>query len=126
MQKPASENQGICFARTAGISRIAGIPGKSDFRAAIVEIGNIRGSELLCGLPSTFPQGLLVHLGIAEEEEEESLFWPEFIVEAGLISSAQLKDLISEANQLTAIMVASRRTAKSKTRPSATATRKSL
>jgi four helix bundle protein len=65
-------------------------------------------------------------LGIIEEEADESLFWLEFIAEAGLISPIKLEGLIAKANQLTAIVVASRRTAKGKNRQSAIANRKSL
>jgi len=54
----------------------------------------------------------LFKLGIVEEEADESLFWLEFIAEAGLLPRTKLDDLISEASQLTAIVVASRRTAK--------------
>ena len=65
-------------------------------------------------------------LGVVEEEADESLFWLEFLAEAGLISRAKLENLISEANQLTAIIVASRRTAKGNNRQSAITNRKSL
>jgi four helix bundle protein len=68
----------------------------------------------------------LFKLGIVEEEADESLFWLEFIADAGLISAKKLEDLISEANQLTAIMVASRRTAKNSNRQSEIVNRKSL
>ena len=53
-------------------------------------------------------------LGIVEEEADESLFWLELLVEADLMPAARVQDLIQEANELTAIFVASRKTAKSK------------
>src|SRR5215471_16620167 len=59
---------------TAGISLTAEITGRPDFRAAIVEIGNIRSSELSCGLPGTFPQGLWFKLGIVEEKAVKGRF----------------------------------------------------
>jgi four helix bundle protein len=65
-------------------------------------------------------------LGVVEEEADESLFWLEFIAEAGLVPEPKLKELISEASQLTAIFVASRRTAKSHNRQSAVENRKFL
>lgn len=49
-------------------------------------------------------------LGIAEEEADESAFWIEMISEAGLMPRRRLADLLDEANQLTAILVASRKT----------------
>ena len=58
-------------------------------------------------------------LGIVEEEADETLFWLEFLADAELVRLERLRDLISEARQLTAIFVASRRTAKKMNRQSA-------
>ena len=51
-------------------------------------------------------------LGIVEEEADESLFWLELTLESGLISEDKTAALISEADELTAIFTASRKTAK--------------
>src|SRR6266850_6267790 len=45
----------------------------------------------------------LSKLGIAEEEADESMFWMELLVESGLVPERKLRELIDEANQLTAI-----------------------
>ena len=58
-------------------------------------------------------QADFVHkLGIVEEEADESLFWLEMVVETNLMPAARVQDLIQEADELTAIFVASRKTAK--------------
>src|SRR6266481_691600 len=49
-------------------------------------------------------------LGIVEEEADESAFWLELLVESGLVPPRRLEKLLGEANQLTAIIVASRKT----------------
>jgi four helix bundle protein len=54
----------------------------------------------------------LSKLAIVIEEADESAFWLELLVDAGLISEPKLRDLKSEANQLVAIFNASRTTAK--------------
>jgi four helix bundle protein len=54
----------------------------------------------------------LAKLAIVIEEADESAFWLELLVDAGLIPETKLKDLKSEANQLVAIFNASRTTAK--------------
>jgi four helix bundle protein len=54
----------------------------------------------------------LAKLSIVIEEADESAFWLELLVDAGLISGAKLKELKSEANQLVAIFNASRVTAR--------------
>ena len=48
---------------------------------------------------------------IVEEEADETGFWLELIVEAGLLTSARVKPLLVEADEITAILVASRKTA---------------
>ena len=54
----------------------------------------------------------LAKLSIVLEESDETAFWLELLVDAGLISEGKLKDLRDEANQLVAIFNASRNTAK--------------
>ncbi len=54
----------------------------------------------------------LSKLAVVIEEADESAFWLELLVDAGLVSDVQMKDLKSEANQLVAIFNASRETAK--------------
>ena len=51
-------------------------------------------------------------LGTVEEEADESAYWMEMIIEAGLIAKNPVDPLLQEANELTAIMAASRKTAK--------------
>ena len=51
-------------------------------------------------------------ISIVLEEADESLYWLELIGESGLIKAERLKDLLREANELTAIVNASRKTAK--------------
>ncbi len=53
-------------------------------------------------------------LGIVLEEADESLFWLELLVDAGLIQSEKVKMPLAEANELVAIFVTSLRTAKEK------------
>ena len=50
-------------------------------------------------------------LGIAQEEADESALWIELLVEGGIVPQKRLAKLLDEANQLTAIIVTSRKTA---------------
>ena len=63
---------------------------------------------------SRSPADLVHKVGIVEEEADESLFWLETIVETGLMPANRVQELLQEANELTAIFVASRKTAKGK------------
>src|SRR5580765_1405164 len=51
-------------------------------------------------------------LAIAEDEADESALWMELLIESGLVPSRRLEKLVAEANELTAIIVASQRTIK--------------
>lgn len=50
-------------------------------------------------------------LRIVEEEADESLFWMELLVENKILPSSRLKNLMDEADEIIAIIVASARTA---------------
>jgi len=53
----------------------------------------------------------LSKLGIVAEEADESVYWLELTIEGGLLPASRVDSLLREANELTAIMTASRRTA---------------
>jgi four helix bundle protein len=51
-------------------------------------------------------------LGVVEEECDESAYWMEVIIARKLLTRAQLKKMVAEANELLAITVASIKTAR--------------
>jgi four helix bundle protein len=53
----------------------------------------------------------IAKLGNVEEEADESAFWLEVIIESGLLKGVLVEPLLAEANELVAIMVASRKSA---------------
>ena len=52
-------------------------------------------------------------LCIVVEEADETLYWLELLNDTGLVPSSKLQSLIDEANQLTSIFVAARKTSRS-------------
>jgi four helix bundle protein len=46
------------------------------------------------------------------QELEETAYWLELLIESGIVPEARLSDLLRETNELTAMLVASARTAK--------------
>jgi four helix bundle protein len=50
--------------------------------------------------------------GIAIEEADETLYWMELLIEAGIVNEENLKPLMLEANELVAILTASVKTAR--------------
>ncbi|HXT13746.1 MAG TPA: four helix bundle protein [Candidatus Angelobacter sp.] len=53
----------------------------------------------------------IAKIGTVEEESDETALWLELLGEAGITAARKLSALLQEANDLTAIMAASRKTA---------------
>lgn len=51
-------------------------------------------------------------ISIVEEEADEALYWLELALESGLINKEKIISLLNEANELTSIFTASRKTAR--------------
>lgn len=54
----------------------------------------------------------IAKLGIVEEESDESALWLELIIESGMMEEKLVNDLLGEAREITAIMSASKITAR--------------
>jgi four helix bundle protein len=57
---------------------------------------------------------MVAKLAIVEEEADEAAYWMEIIVTAGLLPQEQVIKLLKESNEIVAMIVASRRTMKTK------------
>ena len=58
------------------------------------------------------PAEFVSKIGGALQEIEETAYWLELLIEGGIVPEVRLKDLAQETNELTAILVASAKTAK--------------
>lgn len=54
----------------------------------------------------------IAKLGIVEEEADEAAYWLEILIEAKMIPRVRVENLLKEANELVAIVVASLNTVK--------------
>jgi len=70
-------------------------------------------SQLPIRMPGQVAARFIAKLGIVKEEADESMYWLELLGESGLVSEEKLQEkLLAEFNQIVAIMVASRKTAR--------------
>jgi len=67
----------------------------------------------------------IAKIGVVEEEADESAFWLELVIEHKLMQETLVQALLKEANELTAIMAASRISASRNSKQSAIANRRS-
>jgi four helix bundle protein len=56
----------------------------------------------------------IAKIGTVEEESDETALWLELLIESGIMPAKKLSALLEEADALTAIMAASRKTASGK------------
>jgi four helix bundle protein len=83
--------------------------GKQVLRSATSVGANYRAA---CRAKST--ADILHKLAIVEEEADETLYWLELLVEAELIPELRLKNLMSETDEIVAMIVASMKTIRNK------------
>jgi len=86
---------------------VAQTPGKQLLRSGTSVGANYRA---VCRAKST--SDFINKLRIVEEECDESLFWMELLVDNNLVKALRLRDLMSEADQILAIVVSSAKTAR--------------
>ena len=53
-------------------------------------------------------------MGIVEEECDESAYWMELLVEAGIMRESRMSSLMTEADEILAMVVASIKTARTR------------
>lgn len=53
----------------------------------------------------------IAKLGVVEEEADETAFWLELIIDSALLTEARIHSLLTEAEELVAIMATSRKSA---------------
>ena len=87
----------------------AQVIGKQVLRSGTSVGANYRAA---CRAKST--ADLLHKLAIVEEEADETLYWLELLIEAEIIPAEKLNSLVQETNEITAMIVSSIKTLKSK------------
>lgn len=88
--------------------RAADVSGRPLLRSATSAGANYRAAQRARARAE-----FIATLGIVEEEADEPIYWLELLEETGLASPTALTPLLDEANQLLAITVAARKTARS-------------
>ena|SRR3989442_1654116 len=97
----------ICLVERLPRGRTVDVIGRQLLRSGTSVAANYRSARR-----ARSRRDFIAKMGIVEEEADESSFWLDLLVEAGLVPSAQIAALRDEANQLVAITVASIRTAR--------------
>ncbi|MFN7946304.1 MAG: four helix bundle protein [Blastocatellia bacterium] len=88
-------------------TRTADVIGKQLLRS-----GTSVGANYRAACRAKSQADFIAKMGIVEEEADESLYWMELLIEAGLVKQQRLADLMNEASQIVAMTVSSIKTAR--------------
>ncbi|MBM4041457.1 MAG: four helix bundle protein [Planctomycetes bacterium] len=78
----------------------------------LLRAGTSVGSNYRAAARARSRADFVAKMGIVEEEADESLYWMEILVEAGIVRPHLLHSLMAEAGEILAMVVASIRTAR--------------
>ena len=78
----------------------------------LVRAGTSVGANYRSSCRAKSVADFIAKMGIVEEEADESLYWMELLIEAGIVEPENLDSLMKEGDELLAITVASINTAK--------------
>lgn len=99
------------------IRLVDALPSTSSGRAIgnqLVRCGTSVGANYRAACRGRSTVDVISKLGVVEEEADETLYWLELAVDAGLIQADQVRDLIREADEILAMTVASIKTLRSR------------
>jgi len=97
----------IKLVKTLPKNRLADVLGKQLLRS-----GTSVGANYRAACRARSRADFISKMGIVEEEVDETAYWLELLLEAELVTSGQVQNLQREANEITAIVVASIKTAR--------------
>jgi four helix bundle protein len=80
----------------------------------LVRSGTSVGANYRSALRGKSRADFIAKMGIVEEECDETLYWMQMLIEAGVMKRSRLTELMNEADQIIAIVVSSIKTARSR------------
>lgn len=80
----------------------------------LLRAGTSVGANYRSALRGKSRADFIAKLGIVEEECDETLYWMQMLIDAGIIKISRLTQLMNEANEIIAIVVSSIKTVRSR------------
>jgi len=99
-----------CFALSV-IQLVRSLPGRGQdvqvLGRQLLRAGTSVGVNCRAACRARSPADFIAKMGIVEEETDETMYWMELLVEAGLLRPENTIDLMKEADEILAITVVS-------------------
>ena len=96
------------------IKLVSALPRTPEGRAIgnqLIRAGTSVGANYRAACRGRSKAEFIAKLGTVEEEADESAYWMELIIEGELMKAHRVEPLLTEANEIVAIMVSSRKSA---------------
>jgi len=78
----------------------------------LLRAGTSVGANYRAALRAKSRRDFIAKMGTVEEEADETIYWMQMLIQTGLVQQSRLSELLDEANQIVAIIVASIKTAR--------------
>jgi len=87
-------------------------PTANAIRNQILSCGPSVGANYRAACRGRSKREFIAKLGIVEEEADESLFWIELLIDAGILKRSRVDSLITEGNEILSIVVSTIKSAR--------------
>jgi four helix bundle protein len=87
-------------------------PTANVIRNQMIRCGSSVGANYRAACRAKSKADFVSKMGIVEEEADETIYWMELLVDAGIVKRVRIATLLDEANQILSIVISSIRTAK--------------
>ena len=81
-------------------------------RNQLLRCGSLVGANYRAACRAKSKPDFAAKMGIVEEEADETVYWIELLIDAGIVQLTRVKDLLKEADEILAITVSSIKSAK--------------
>ncbi len=87
-------------------------PAANVIRNQMLRCGSSVGANYRAACRARSKPDFVSKMGIVEEEADETIYWMELLIDAEIVKKSRIADLMNEADEIVAIVVASIRTIK--------------
>lgn len=81
-------------------------------RNQMIRCGSSVGANYRAACRAKSKPDFVSKMGTVEEEADETIYWMELLIDTGIVKQNRIADLMSEADQILSIVIASIKTAK--------------
>jgi four helix bundle protein len=105
-------NSAICLEGVSLAECLPDTPTARVIRNQMIRCGSSVGANYRAACRAKSKPDFVSKMGTVEEEADETIYWMELLIDTGIVQPKRIADLMSEADQILSIVIASIKTAK--------------